>query len=232
MAPIALGAKGLVFDLDGTLVDSYDAITESLGHALTGLGLAVIEPARVRKLVGRGLESLLERAMDGAAREDPGLIEAGVKLFRERYDAVCVEKTRLLPGVEETLRDLDARGLALAVATNKPSYFAKRILDALEVGRHLRAVFGPDLVARPKPHPDMMAAVLSALRLRPGDVVYVGDMEVDVETARAAGVRVILLPTGSCGIEELRVAGADLVLPDFRALSDLFRDRPGAGTDS
>jgi phosphoglycolate phosphatase len=190
--------------------------------------METLEPARIRRLVGRGLESLLERAMEGAADRGPDRIQAGVRLFRERYEVICIEMTRLLPGVEETLRDLDRLGLPMAVATNKPSYFAKRILDALEVGHHLRAIFGPDLVARPKPHPDMMAAVLSTLAIRPAEAVYIGDMEVDVETARAAGVRVIVLPTGSCGIEELRAAGADLVLPEFRALSDLFRDWPGS----
>lgn len=223
------GVKGLVFDLDGTLVDSYEAISESLNHALGRLGLATLEPARIRKLVGRGLESLIERAMDGAAR-DPSLLESGVRFFRERYDVICVSKTRLLPGVKKTLGELDRRGLTMAVATNKPSYFATRILDALEVGRHLRAVYGPDRVPRPKPHPDMMKAVLSELGLAPADVIYVGDMEVDVETARAAGVRVILLPTGSCELEELESAGADLVLPDFKALGDLFEDRTGTGT--
>jgi phosphoglycolate phosphatase len=221
--------RGLIFDLDGTLVDSYDAIGESLDHAMSSLGLARLDRARVRKLVGRGLESLLERAMAevGAPGRDAGLIEAGVRLFRDRYDAVCEGMTRLLPGVDETLRDLDERGMAMAVATNKPSYFAKRILDSLSVGGHLRAVYGPDLVPRPKPHPDMLGAVLSSLGIRREEAIYIGDMEVDVETARAAGVRVILVPTGSCSLEEIRAAGADLVLPDFRSLRDLF-PRDGA----
>lgn len=214
--------ENIIFDLDGTLIDSYEAIGESLNHALTGLGLESVEPARIRKLVGRGLESLLERAMGEPAREDPDLVPRGVRLFRERYDVICIEKTRLLPEVEETLRVLHERGMTMAVATNKPSYFAKRILDALGVGPFLRAVFGPDLVARPKPHPDMLAAVLSAVALRPAETVYIGDMQVDVETARAAGVPVIVLPTGSCDAEELRASGADLVLPGFRSLQDLF----------
>jgi 2-phosphoglycolate phosphatase len=225
-------ARGIVFDLDGTLIDSYEAIAESLNTALAGLGRSALPQERVRTMVGRGLETLIERALDGEGGVRPGEIERAVGLFREHYDRVCVSKTSLLPDVGATLSALKGRGYRMAVATNKPSYFAKRLLDALSVGPMLDIVLGPDLVEHHKPHPEMVLAALAAMGLAPSEAVYVGDMEVDVQTARAAGVKVIVLPTGSCSPEELDRAGADLVLASFAALLDVLpgplrEPRPG-----
>jgi len=223
MAPLQPGSfKGIVFDLDGTLIDSYEAIAESLNHALAGLGFAPVAPAGVRAMVGRGLETLMGRAMGERAVEDPGLIQKGVDLFRDRYDAICVAKTSLLPGVAETVPALAGRGYRMSVATNKPSYFARRLLDELGIGRHLDAVIGPDLASHHKPHPEVALAALAAMRLDPREALYVGDMEVDVQTARAAGMSVVVLPTGSSSLDELAGAGADLIVPAFASLLDLL----------
>jgi phosphoglycolate phosphatase len=124
--------------------------------------------------------------------------------------------------VAATPPQLKARGYQMAVATNKASYFARRLLDALEVGRHLSVIVGPDLVAHQKPHPEMVEAALAALGARREEAVYVGDMEVDVQTARAAGLPAVVLPTGSCSAADLERAGADLLLPSFAALLDLL----------
>jgi phosphoglycolate phosphatase len=218
--------RGIVFDLDGTLIDSYDAIGESLDAALASLGFTATPRDLVRGMVGRGLEILVERALRRAGAADPvGLVPEGVRLFRVRYDAICIERTRLLPGVGETLPVLRGRGYRIAVATNKPSHFARRILDALAVGPHLDAVLGPDLVAHPKPHPGMVHAALEAMGVARPEAVYVGDMEIDVETARAAGVRVIVMPTGSSDRDGLETSGADAIVDSFPALLDLL---PGA----
>lgn len=219
--------RGIVFDLDGTLVDSYEAIGDSLNTALRALGRPALPPAAVRVMVGRGLETLIARALEvnGGLPDGAAAVAEGVRLFRARYDEVCVPLTRLLPGVAGTLDRLDARGYRMGVATNKPSYFARRLLDALGVGGRLPVVLGPDLVAHHKPHPEMVHAVLEALGVPASAALYVGDMEIDVETARAAGLPVVVLPTGSCDEGSLRTAGADLLLPDLPALLDLL---PGA----
>ncbi|HEY3176544.1 MAG TPA: HAD-IA family hydrolase [Candidatus Polarisedimenticolia bacterium] len=218
-----LGAvRGIVFDLDGTLIDSYEAIAESLNEAMSRLGRSPLPLERVRKMVGRGLETLMARALGVDEEAGAGLIAEGVAAFRRRYDEICVDKTRMLPGVAPTLTTLRQRGYRMSVATNKPSYFATRLLDALGVGQCFDVVLGPDLVARQKPHPEMVLAALAAMHLTPSEAVYVGDMEIDVETARAAGVRVVVLPTGSSDLASLRAAGADFVLASFPALLDLL----------
>lgn len=215
--------RGIVFDLDGTLIDSYEAIADSLNHALGLLGYSPMAPQEVRLLVGRGLEVLIEGALrDRGAKDPAGDAVRGVEFFRRRYEKICEGKTSILPAVRETLGTLRARGYKMAVATNKPSYFAIRLLGVLGIKEHFACVLGPDLVAHHKPHPAMVTTALERLALEPREAVYVGDMEVDVQTARAAGLKVVVLPTGSSSLEDLRKCGADVLALSFAELLDLF----------
>src|SRR5262245_29194401 len=192
--------RAVVFDLDGTLIDSYAPIADSLNYAAVMLGHPPLDPSQVRHTVGRGLEFLVARVLEVDADNvvERDRIVEGVKLFREHYDRTCELTTRLLPGVAATLSRLRMRGYRMAVATNKASHFSRRLLDALGVGACLAAVIGPDQVAHQKPHPEMIEMALAALGVRREEALYVGDMEVDVQTARAAGLPVVLVPTGSC----------------------------------
>jgi phosphoglycolate phosphatase len=196
----------VVFDLDGTLIDGYAAIGDALGYAMRRLGEAELPSARVRGMVGHGLESLLEQAV-GAGRAGEG-----VRLFRERYPEVAVEKSHLLPGVRETIEELDARGHPMAVASNKPARFSKMILDAKGIGGRFRGVGGPDAETPAKPDPAMLVRLMVAVGASPGETVVVGDMEVDYEFARAAGCRVALVPGGSRTREELASVRPDAFL--------------------
>jgi 2-phosphoglycolate phosphatase len=193
--------KLLIFDLDGTLVDSYEAIQDALSHAMAALGFPPWPPEETKRRVGRGLEILMEEAV-GAAN-----VAEGVRLFRERYPAVFLEKTRVLPGVAETIPALKSRGKTLAVATNKPSDFSRRILDHLGLGRYFDLVLGPLDVARPKPHPDMLNRILADLEFRPDETLYIGDMTLDAESAANAGLACVLLATGGNGRSELEATG-------------------------
>ncbi len=211
--------RGIVFDLDGTLIDSYEAIAESLNHALTAASLPPLSSEQVRAMVGEGLETLIGKAM-GASR-----VEEGVRSFRAHYDRICLEKTSLLPQVKHTLAALDDRGYRMAVATNKPSYFAWRLLEGLHVRRHLVCVFGPDMVENRKPDPEMILRSMERLGVSAAETLCVGDMDVDIRAARAAGVPIVVVPTGSRSAESLRAAGPDLLLESFR---DLLEILPGA----
>ena len=133
----------LVFDLDGTLIDGYEAIADALAFAMGRLGRAPLPLPHVRRMVGHGLESLLEEAVgrDRAAE--------GVRLFRERYPEVAVAKSHLLPGVVETLRELASRGHRMALASNKPAAFSRMILEAKGVAEHFDAIGG--LTGRRRP---------------------------------------------------------------------------------
>ncbi len=202
----------VVFDLDGTLIDGYEAIGDALAYAMERFGMPRLPDERVRVMVGHGIERLLEQAV-GAERASEG-----VRLFRERYPRVAVEKSRLLPGVPEVLADLAARGHAMAVASNKPARFSRMILEAGGVARYFVEIAGPDEETPAKPDPAMLRRLMRAAGAEPARTVVVGDMEVDFEFGRAAGCRVALVPGGSRSLEELERVPADVLLESLREL--------------
>jgi len=181
---------GIIFDMDGTLVESFHAIRGSLAEAMKSVGLEPWDLETTKQNVGRGIEHLVEAAVGRENKEE------ALEVFRRDYGETCLERTYLLPSVLETLRVLKGSGRRLAVATNKSLDFAGRILEHLNVKAYFDCVLGPELVARPKPHPDMIRAILAEFRLAERECLYVGDMPLDVETASRAGLDCLLLATG------------------------------------
>ena len=206
--------RGDVFDLDGTLVDSYEPITVSLNHARGKLGLPPLDVEHVRTRVGRGLETLVA---DLVGTEH---VAEGVRWFRERYAQVH-HRTRILSGVRPTVRSLAARGYALSVASNKPARFGEAIARRLGLRPYLQHVDGPDLAGSTKPEPTLIRRCLAATGLDPASAMYVGDMLLDVESAARARVPVVLVSSGSATLHELRATG-ELVLDRFSDLLDLL----------
>lgn len=204
----------VVFDLDGTLIDGYAAIGQALAFAMERLNLAPMPDARVRVMVGYGLERLVEQAVG------PELVSEGVRLFRERYPLVAVEGSHLLPGVAETLAALDASQYPMALASNKPAPFSRLILEAKGIARYFRSIEGPDAATPPKPDPTMLRRILEREGVPPAAAVVVGDMEVDADFARAGGCRVVLIPNGSRSREELSRIAADGFLNSIELLPE------------
>ena len=207
----------IVFDLDGTLVDGYAAIADALAFAMKRLGEAPIPYDRVRSMVGHGLDRLLEQAVGSARAAE------GVRLFRERYAEVAVSHTHLLPGVATTVAALAAEGHTMAVASNKPVRFSRQILEAKGLGAAFAEIAGPDAETPPKPDPAMLRRIVGAASAAPAATVVVGDMEVDYEFARAAGCRVVLIPSGSRTREELSGLEPDGFLGSIEELPEWMR---------
>jgi len=191
----------LVFDLDGTLVDSTDDLAASANAALAALGLPARSREEVRSFVGEGARRLIERAV--APRAD--LTERALELFFEHYSEHLVDATRAYEGVPEVLRALRA---PLAVATNKPGRFARRILAHLGLLDAFFAVLGGDEAPR-KPAPALIDRLRGAVAASREATVLVGDSRVDLETASNAGVRFVGVSWG-IGSEELRARGLAL----------------------
>ena len=215
-------ARAFVFDLDGTLVDSYAAIGYALNCVLVDRGLEARSAEEVRGAIGHGLNDLLGRYLD--SRDIP----AAVDRFEAEYRKTFLETTLPLPGAAATLRSLFERGYALAVASNKPLHFSREILEWLQLLPFLSSVRGPEPGIPPKPHPAMLQACLTDLGARADAAVYVGDMVLDVESARKAGLEVALVATGSSSRAELERTGCPVFdgLPDFLSQVAL---RPPAG---
>ena len=214
----------MVFDLDGTLIDGYEAIGDALGFAMESFGEKPLPLGRVREMVGHGLEVLLEEAVGRERAAE------GVRLFRERYAQVAVAKTRLLPDVHEVLETLASRGHAMVVASNKPARFSRLILEACGVAGFFLEIGGPDAGTPAKPDPAMLRRLMAAAGAELADTVVVGDTEVDFEFGRAAGCRVVLVPGGSRSLAELKRVPADALLSRFADLPDWLAGNllPGA----
>ncbi len=210
--------RGLVFDLDGTLIDSYGAIAASLNAARVRFGLEALSEPEVRRRVGHGLERLVAELVG------PDRVEQAVRIFRDEYSRVYASGTSVLPGVAATLRALHERGYVLAVASNKPARFSRAILETLELIDLFVTVEGPDTAGVTKPEPAMVRRCLRAMRLQAGEAIYVGDMVLDVETANRAGLAVVLVPGGSCDRPSLAHTGRPLL----DSLADLLELLPGS----
>jgi phosphoglycolate phosphatase len=203
--------RGVVFDLDGTLVDGYQGIATAVNAARASFGLAPLARDEVKGRVGQGLSQLMEDVV-GTERA-----EAGAAVFRSVYDAVCVDETRPVEGLDTTLAALRERGIRMSVASNKPVAYSIRILERLGVHAFFDRIAGPETVGVLKPDPAMIRACLAAMGVSAGEAVYVGDMTLDAEAGCAAGVRVVLVSGGSTPLQALRDTGHPVVtrLPEL-----------------
>jgi phosphoglycolate phosphatase len=207
--------RGLVFDLDGTLIDSYAAIAASLNQARAHFGLAALPEDFVRRKVGRGLEQLVVELIGAEARDE------GVRLFRGHYARTYADKTYPLPEALATLRRLRERGYRISVASNKPARFGKAILDQFGMLPLLDRVEGPDTAGTTKPEPSMIRNCLDGMNLEERSAAYVGDMVLDVETAARAGLPVILVQGGSSSDTDLLATG-QCVLTSLAQLPEIL----------
>lgn len=218
MTGIALRYRAVLFDLDGTLVDSYTALAEAVNHARRTHGLHDLSTARIRDLVGDGIERLLQRAFE--RMDVPRTVR---EAFESRYDEVCCGESKVLAGVESTLERLGQLGVEMAVCTNKPTFFSKKILDFLGLSRHFRAIVGPDLAGARKPDARHLLVTLESVHCGAAEALFVGDMPIDVRAARNSGLEVAVVASGSSSRDELIEAEPDHFLERFADLLKIVR---------
>lgn len=187
-----------IFDLDGTLIDSTGDIAAAANHVREINGLSPLPEAGVAAHIGWGLGHLLTHTLPGI--EGAGLAAARAA-FIEFYGAHCLVKTQPYPGADALLSALAEAGVALGLVTNKPGMFLDPILDGLGWRERFGAVLGGDALPQRKPDPAPLVAAMARLGVEAAETIYVGDTEVDAETARRASVDFVAVPWG-------RVVGA------------------------
>lgn len=207
-----MAVRGIVFDLDGTLVDGYQGIASGVNAARASFGLPALDRDDVRGRVGLGLSHLMDDVVGQARAAE------GAEIFRSVYDRVCVDQTRPVPALDETLAGLRARGFRMSVASNKPVAYSIRILERLGVLPFFDTIAGPETAGSLKPDPPMIRACLAAMNVRADEALYVGDMAIDAEAGERAGLAVVLVCGGSTSPEELGRTGR----PVLKALKELL----------
>ncbi|WP_027134294.1 phosphoglycolate phosphatase [Geminicoccus roseus] len=210
--------RAVLFDLDGTLVESAPDLHATLVEVMAELGVTAPSLAELRTMIGDGARVLIRRALDAAGHpNDPELLERLFATFLDRYTAHPCRHSYAYDGVVPVLEALSARDLALGVCTNKPHAPTLGLLEALALSRFFQAVVGGDSLPVRKPDPEHALATLRLLDVPAEQAIFVGDSTNDVVTARAAGMKVIVVSFGYTNIPP-RELGADLVIDHFADL--------------
>ena len=233
--------RGVAFDLDGTLVDSAPGLTAAVDNALYALELPMAGEERVVTWIGNGADVLIQRALTWARQERAALRASQGKpsvdhddipqaeqqtilrkLFDRYYGEVAEEGSFLFPAVADTLGALHAKGLPLALVTNKPTPFVAPILASLDIAKYFTVVIGGDDVKNKKPHPEPLLMVAEKLGLAPTELLFVGDSRNDIQAAKAAGCSSIGLTYGYNYGEPISQSEPDYIFDQFNELLPAF----------
>jgi phosphoglycolate phosphatase len=206
--------QAVIFDLDGTLLDSIEDITEASNRVFVARGLAPFSIAEMKALVGEGAEELIRHAFASRGRPVPNDAQVAEILadYRLAYQACWRDHSRPFPGIAELLAELARRGVKTAVLSNKSDIYTARMTSALLPAHRFDIVRGarPGVPLKPDPAPAL--AVASELALPPPDCAFVGDTRIDMATARAAGMFAVGALWGFRTADELRENGADVLI--------------------
>ena len=190
----------IIFDLDGTLVNAYPAVSQSVNYTLTTLGFLTHSHVEIKGSVGGGDRKLLAHFIDEK------LVDKAIATYRAHHTKALKQKgaVKLLPGAGAVLKFLKAQGYKLAIASNRPTRFTRVILKELGIVKLFDVVLCADKAKRPKPYPDMLLTIAKRLNVKKSESVYVGDMDIDINCGRRAGMRVVAVSTGSSSKKELK----------------------------
>ncbi len=204
----------ILFDLDGTLLDTLTDLTASVNYALARVGLPARSRDEVRSFLGDGYKVLMEKACGGADSAD------ALKYFTEYYAVHLEDNTAPYPGVTDALAALAAKGRKMAVVSNK-GYDAVQVLCGRFFAPHVTLYYGVSDTLKKKPAPDMLLAAMRDLHSDAEDCVMVGDGEPDIAMARAAGIDIISVTWGFRTREQLEKAGGTVFLDKTNMLAEL-----------
>jgi len=214
----------VMFDLDGTLIETAPEICDAVNDTLKHFGLAQVQQDQVDRWIGHGTRELLVQALAQARRltvdevrrcDDLPLIAAE---FDRHYQRRCGTRSHLYPHVREVLQTLRGQGVRLAVVTNKEARYTRTVLAAHDLAPMFDRVVSGDTLPTKKPDPAGIQSCLAQFQVEAARALFVGDSSIDVASARNAGVPVWALPYGYNMGQPIAACGPDRVIPDFRPL--------------
>ncbi len=227
MNQFSAGLRGVLFDLDGTLLDTIDDISDAANTVLRHHGFPVFTAEDYRRMVGWGLTELMRRCIPGE-RVDQQLLDSCVAEMKAEYAAHPVERTRPYEGIIAVVRELDRRGYLLAVLSNKAHELTTIIVEKSLPTDAFATVQGQTSSVPPKPDPEAALAICDSFGLKPTEMLYVGDTAVDMETALNAGMTPLGVSWGFRDRSEVANAGARMVIDTPYELLDLLPGVPGS----
>ncbi len=216
--------QALIFDLDGTLIDSVPDMSVAINRLLTALGRRTLEAEELRTMIGDGATELVRRAFAAtgaalAATDERATVDRYIDLYAEHPAA----RSAFYPGVPETLEALAAAGRRLALCTNKPERVMRPLLESLGLARRFEVILGAGVLAARKPDSAPVRWVLDRLAVPAASALMVGDSRNDVLSAHAAGVKVVAVSYGYTKVPA-RELGADAVIDRFEELLPMIKD--------
>jgi phosphoglycolate phosphatase len=217
--------NAVIFDLDGTLVDSLQDIADALNHALRQLGCDRVDKTLVRQWVGDGLPMLCRRAMAHAG--DPEQADHLLEAAQNAYESRCTQTTFCFPNILKMLDLLQSASIPLAVLSNKPHRFVERVIDALALTPRFVSARGYRDEKDKKPSPRQAVALADLMGVSPADTYFVGDSPVDIQTARNAAMKAVAVTWGFREKDQLQAAQPDFMLDDPLELISLMERHAG-----
>ncbi len=208
--------KFIIFDLDGTLIDSSGDIAWTANETLKEMGLETRSVDYIKDCIGWGVWPLMEKLLPGASVE---VINHGRDIFLKHYAGHLTVETVLYNGIYELLNRIKDEGKGLGIVTNKPISLTEIIVSEVGIKDFFSIIFGGDSFENKKPHPEPILKVMASKALEPKDFVMVGDSKVDIEAGKGAGIETIGVAYGFRGAGELEKAGASIIVESVEELS-------------
>jgi len=190
--------KLIIFDLDGTLVDAYEAITRSFNYTMKKCGYPAQKPLVIRRAVGWGDKGLLKPFVKKCD------LDKALSIYRRHHSISLIKHSRLIKGVQAILDYLKNKNYLLAVASNRPTRFSRIILKQLKLRGYFDYVLCADKLKSGKPHPVILQRIMQRLDVMPEETIYIGDMPIDAQAARRADIKAVIVTTGSGTKKEIR----------------------------
>ncbi len=205
-----------IFDLDGTLADAYRAIEKSLNFTLQNLGFEKVSYEEAKRKVGRGDKAFMETFFPENA------IKKALRIYRAHHKKALKFYSRPKPYARELLRKLKQKNKLTAIASNRPSVYTNLILKSLEIKKYFDIVLCADEIKSNKPDPKILNIITKKLRIKKADAVFVGDMDIDLETAKRAGMDMVFIKGGSSHLHSVRKYKNKKVISSLKEILTLY----------